>query len=149
MPTFDYRGELSIAGASHDVFSFFADAANLEKITPPWLNFHMLTPQPVQMRVGATIDYRLRVRGLPLRWRTLITCWEPSTRFVDEQVRGPYRIWIHEHTFEQQGQKTLARDHVRYAPPGGRIIDRLFVRRDIERIFAYRAEALRRYFPGT
>jgi ligand-binding SRPBCC domain-containing protein len=149
MQTFDYKGELLIAGALDEVFSFFLDAANLEVITPPWLNFKIITPRPVEMRVGAIIDYRLHVRGLPMRWRTLITCWEPPFRFVDEQVRGPYRIWVHEHTFEQKGSQTLASDHVRYSPPGGWITDRLFVRRDIERIFAYRTEALRRRFPRT
>ncbi len=149
MQTFDYRGELLIDGTRDDVFPFFADAANLEVITPPWLNFKIITPQPVEMRVGAIIDYRLRVHGLPMHWRTLITCWEPPFRFVDEQLKGPYRVWVHEHTFEQKGSQTLARDHVRYAPPGGRLIDRLFVRRDIEQIFAYRTEALRRRFPGA
>ena len=149
MQIFDYKSELLIAGPLDQVFPFFGDAANLEVITPPWLNFKIITPRPVEMRVGAIIDYRLRVHGLPMRWRTLITCWEPPLRFVDEQLRGPYRVWVHEHTFESKGNKTLARDHVRYAPPGGWITDRLFVRRDVERIFAYRTEALRRRFPGT
>jgi ligand-binding SRPBCC domain-containing protein len=145
MRIFDYRGELSIAAGRDEVFPFFSDAANLEMLTPPWLNFRIVTAPPVQMRV----DYRLRVHGFPVRWRTLITCWEPPFRFVDEQLQGPYRVWVHEHTFEQKGGRTLARDHVRYAPPGGWLIDRLLVRRDIERIFAYRTEALRLRFPET
>jgi ligand-binding SRPBCC domain-containing protein len=129
-----------------ELFPFFADAANLERITPPWLGFHILTPPPVEMRQGALIDYRLRVRGIPLRWRTRIAVWEPPARFVDEQVRGPYRLWVHEHTFAEQEGGTLCRDHVRYAVPGGELVHRLLVRPDVERIFAWRQQVLRDLF---
>ena len=120
------------------VFPFFADAANLEAITPSFLNFVVLTRAPIVMRVGARIDYNLRVHGLPLRWQSEITAWEPPHRFVDEQRRGPYRLWIHEHRFEERVGGTLCVDHVRYAVFGGRLIEKFFVRRDLARIFAYR-----------
>ena len=129
-----------------ELFPFFADAANLDAITPKWLHFRIVTPQPVEMREGALIDYKLRVHGLPLRWRTLIREWNPPHHFVDEQLRGPYRQWIHRHTFEPQNGGTLARDIVHYAVPFDFIAHPLVVRRDIEKIFAYRQEALRKRF---
>jgi hypothetical protein len=129
-----------------EVFSFFADAGNLERITPPWLRFRIVTPQPIEMKVGTIIDYELRVHGLPLRWRALIKEWKPPERFVDDQVRGPYRQWIHEHTFEPRDGGALARDLVRYAVPLDFIAHPLFVRRDIERIFSFRRETLRAIF---
>ena len=125
-----------------EVFPFFADAANLERLTPPWLSFRILTPRPVAMAAGALIDYRLRIRGVPVRWRTRIAVWEPPDRFVDEQLRGPYRLWVHEHTFAERDGGTLCRDQVRYAVPGGALVDRLLVRPDVERIFAWRRRAL-------
>ena len=96
---------------------------------------------------SALIDYRLRLRGLPIRWRSEITTWQPPHRFVDEQRRGPYRMWIHEHTFTERDGGTLVGDHVRYAVPGGWLADRLLVRRDLETIFAYRQEKLTEIFP--
>lgn len=127
-----------------EVFPFFADAGILDAIMPPWLHFRIVTPRPIAMRPGALMDYHLRVRGLPLRWRTLIKEWQPPHRFVDEQVRGPYRQWLHEHTFEPSGGGTLARDHVRYAVPGDWLLHQWFVRPGIERIFQFRADALTR-----
>ncbi len=94
------------------------------------------------MQAGTLIDHKLRVRGIPLRWRTLISTWEPPFRFVDEQLRGPYRQWIHEHTFEERDGGTLTRDVVRYSVFGGALVDRLFVRRDVEKIFTYRTQRL-------
>lgn len=129
------------------LFSFYADAHNLEVITPPWLNFEILTPGPIDMRPGARIDYRLRVRWVPVRWQSEITVWEPASRFVDEQRRGPYRRWVHTHTFIEQDCGTLCHDHVEYAVPGGRLVNRLMVRRDVAKIFSYRAEAMRRRYP--
>jgi len=128
------------------VFPFFGDARNLQRLTPPWVHFTILTPDPIEMRAGALIDYRIRIHGLPLRWRTRITAWEPPFRFVDEQLRGPYRQWIHEHTFEALPGGTLCRDRVRYAVWGGALINRLFVRADIQRIFAHREQAIREIF---
>ena len=130
-----------------EVFPFFADAGNLEAITPPWLSFSITTPRPIEMRVGALIEYRLKLHGLPIRWLTVIADWEPGVRFVDTQVRGPYALWHHTHEFEPDGEGTLMRDTVRYAlplGPLGALAHRAFVARDLERIFDYRAAALSR-----
>jgi ligand-binding SRPBCC domain-containing protein len=129
------------------VFDFFAEAHNLERITPPWLSFTVLTPDPIEMRVGALIDYRLRVHGIPLRWTSRIEDWEPGRSFVDRQLRGPYGLWHHRHTFAEEGQGTVVGDEVDYAMPFGALGDLahpLFVRRDLERIFTYRHEAVPR-----
>jgi ligand-binding SRPBCC domain-containing protein len=131
-----------------DVFPFFADARNLEALTPPFLCFEILSAGPIEMRVEAFIDYRLRVHGLPLRWRSEITAWDPPHLFVDEQRRGPYRLWRHTHRFAADGEATLVEDDVEYAVWGGALVDRLFVKRDLDRIFAFRREALLRRFGG-
>jgi ligand-binding SRPBCC domain-containing protein len=131
-----------------EVFPFFAEARNLEQLTPPWLKFEVLTPEPLAMRAGALIDYRIRIHSLPIRWQTEIVAWEPPHRFVDVQLRGPYRLWHHTHTFEEKEGGTLCRDEVRYWPHGGALMNWLFVRRDVERIFQYREEKLRELF-GT
>lgn len=148
MREYELRTEVRVPGTVGEVFPFFADAGNLEKLTPPWLKFQILTPRPIEMRVGALIDYRIWLRIVPMRWRTKITAWEPPHRFVDEQLRGPYRQWIHEHTFSQDGDEVVVRDHVRYAVPGGpgleRLVHRFLVKPDLDRIFAYRVEAMRR-----
>jgi ligand-binding SRPBCC domain-containing protein len=128
------------------VFPFFADAGNLEILTPPWLRFEIVTPRPIVMRSGAFIDYRLRLHGVHLRWQSEITAWEPPHRFVDEQRRGPYRVWIHEHTFTESKGGCEVRDFVRYAAPGGWLVDRLFVRHDVRRIFEYRTRKLQELF---
>lgn len=131
-----------------DVFPFFSDAHNLEAITPPWLRFSIRTPAPIAMHAGTHIDYALRVRGLPMRWRSRISAWEPPFHFVDEQCRGPYRRWIHHHRFEASEGGTLCSDHVRYAPLGGWLANALIVRHELRRIFTYRQEALLRHFGG-
>jgi len=128
------------------VFPFFADAGNLETITPPWLRFEIVTPRPIAMRTGALIEYRLRLHGIPVRWQSEITAWEPPHRFVDEQRRGPYRAWIHEHTFTESKGGSEVRDLVRYAAPGGWLVDLLFVRHDVRRIFEYRTRKLQEIF---
>jgi ligand-binding SRPBCC domain-containing protein len=143
-----FEAELWLPAPRAAVCAFFADAGNLDSITPPWLNFRTVTPPPIVMAAGTLIDYKLRVRGFPMRWRTKITAWQPPSRFVDEQLRGPYRLWVHEHTFEDRNGGTLARDKVRYAVPFDFVAHRLLVRPDVERIFAYRQEKLRAFFGG-
>lgn len=129
-----------------EVFRFFADAGNLERITPGWLRFRIVTPLPVEMRVGALIDYRLRMRGAPIRWRTRISVWEPPHRFEDEQVRGPYRLWAHEHTFTPVREGTLCVDRVRFRAPLGALVHDAFVVPEVRRIFRSRGETLARLF---
>ncbi|MEI7733539.1 MAG: SRPBCC family protein [Verrucomicrobiota bacterium] len=142
----EFQTELWLPLSPEELFPFFADAANLDAITPPWMHFHIVTPPPITMREGALIDYKLRVRGVPLRWRTRISAWQPPHRFVDEQLRGPYRQWIHEHTFEARDGGTLTRDVVRYAVPFDFILHGWLVRPDVEKIFRYRARALQQRF---
>lgn len=127
---------------AEELFPFFANASNLETITPPWLGFRILTPLPITMGSGAEIDYRLTLHGIPIRWTTRITAWEPPRRFVDEQVRGPYRVWRHEHSFEPLEGGTLMTDRVEYAHLGGPLLERLLVRPDVERIFRWRRSRL-------
>jgi ligand-binding SRPBCC domain-containing protein len=127
------------------VFAFFADAFNLEAITPPWLGFRVVTPGPIEMGPGTLIEYRLRLHGLRVDWLTRIEIWEPGRRFVDTQVRGPYRVWRHTHVFEDHPEGTLVRDRVSYAiplGPLGELARLLFVRRDLDRIFDYRHSAV-------
>ncbi len=148
MKTYSLDDELVLPVALGEVFDFFAEAGNLEKLTPPWLRFEVLSEGPITMAAGALIDYRIHWRGIPLRWRTEIEVWEPPHRFVDRQIRGPYRLWRHEHLFIDRGNSTSIIDRVEYAPFGGALAQRLVVARDVKRIFAYRHEVLRRDF-GT
>jgi ligand-binding SRPBCC domain-containing protein len=140
------RREQRLPGAPEDVFPFFADARNLEAITPPFLGFRVVTPEPIEMGAGTLIEYRLRLRGVPLRWRTRIAVWDPPRRFVDVQLSGPYRLWHHTHDFEPDGAGgTLMRDTVRYAMPFGtlgRLAQALVVRRDLDAIFSFRQSAV-------
>jgi ligand-binding SRPBCC domain-containing protein len=127
-----------------DVFLFFGEAANLERITPPELRFRITTPQPIIMREGTLIQYRLRLFGIPIRWKTRISAWEPPHRFVDEQLSGPYRTWIHTHRFTDLGGSTLMKDEVLYDlpfPPLGQWAHPI-IRMELNRIFAYRREAI-------
>jgi ligand-binding SRPBCC domain-containing protein len=146
MKTHSPKSDLWLPQPLEEIFAFFADARNLQKITPPWLDFRILTPGEIVMREGALIDYRLKVRGVPLRWRSEITVWDPPRRFVDRQLRGPYRSWIHEHRFEEKKGGTLVTDDVRYSVYGGELIRKLFVARDVQKIFAYRTKILRELF---
>ena len=130
-----------------DVFEFFSDAANLQALTPPFLNFKILSPLPIEMKTGARIEYSISLFRIPMRWRTHITVWEPGVRFVDEQESGPYALWRHTHTFEAQGDETVMVDRVEYREPLGFlgwIANKLFVHRMLKRIFDYRYESVER-----
>jgi ligand-binding SRPBCC domain-containing protein len=148
MKPYLFQCELWLPQPRAVVFDFFADARNLQTITPPWLHFVILTPTPIEMRPGALIDYKLRVHGFPLRWQTEITEWNPPHHFVDQQLRGPYTLWHHTHRFFDQDGGTRCVDEVRYRPPGGALINYLFVKRDVQKIFAYRQQQLQKHFGG-
>lgn len=129
-----------------ETFAFFSRARNLQQITPPWLRFEVLTPEPIAMRTGTVIEYRLRLHGIPLRWSALIEDFEVNRAFVDRQIQGPYRLWHHRHEFEAHTGGTLVRDHVHYRlplGPLGELAHRLQVRRDLDRIFDFRTTAVR------
>ena len=146
MKTFLFKTQQTLERPLTEVFEFFSNAHNLTEITPPWLNFEVLTPAPIEMTVGTRIDYRLKLRGFPIRWQSEITKWNPPHFFADEQRRGPYRLWRHTHTFDEVKEGVVVGDTVEYAVWGNELIGRLFVRPDIEKIFAYRAEQLNEIF---
>ena len=138
--------EMWLPLAIGQVFSFFSDAFNLEQLTPPWVHFQVLTPRPIEMCVGMRLDYRLRIRHVPIRWGSEITVWQPPHQFVDEQRRGPYLYWIHRHDFEEKDGGTLVRDHVDYLPRGwicAPLINHLLVAPDLQVIFNYRHKKIR------
>jgi len=140
--TFRLQTELLLPRPLAEIFPFFSDAHNLERLTPPWLHFQILASGPIEMKMGTLIDYRLRVHGIPVHWQSQITKWEPPYRFVDRQTRGPYRLWVHEHTFSENGKGTLVKDTVEYAVLGGKLVQKFLVAPDLKRIFAYRHQRL-------
>lgn len=141
------KATMEVQRPIEEVFRFFSDAENLEAITPPWLNFRILTPMPFQIREGSLLDYKIRLHMIPIRWRTEICVWQPSRRFVDQQLKGPYKKWYHEHTFYDLGNGvTSVVDDVHYIPRGGSLIHRLMVKPDLEKIFTYRQEKLTEIF---
>ncbi|HEY1684268.1 MAG TPA: SRPBCC family protein [Tepidisphaeraceae bacterium] len=148
MREFVFHQEFLAPAPVEKVFPFFTDVRNLQRITPPWLDFKILSPGDIEMRKGALIDYKLKIRGIPVRWQSEITAWEPPVRFVDEQLHGPYKMWIHEHRFEERDGGTMCIDHVRYAVPGGALVEKFLVRPDIEKIFAHRVQVLKEVFGG-
>ena len=141
MSTYLLQRELWIPKPLSTVFDFFSCAENLERITPPWMSFRILTPPPITMKQGVQVAYALRVRGIPLRWLTEIERWNPPFEFVDVQAKGPYQLWRHTHRFSELGRGTLVVDNVEYALGFGivgRMVHRLQVARDLSGIFDYR-----------
>jgi ligand-binding SRPBCC domain-containing protein len=148
-PEHVYEATQHIPRPIPEVFAFFSDEANLERLTPPWLGFRVLGKSTPEIGAGTLIDYRLSLSGLPLKWRTLIEVWEPGKRFVDTQLKGPYKKWHHTHTFEAEGEGTRMRDRVVYQLPLGRLGDLVAlwkVRRQVQEIFAYRTQVIREIF---
>lgn len=142
---------LVVPRSRDEVFPFFADAANLERLTPPFLGFTILTPLPIDMRAGALIDYRIKLNGIPMRWRTLIESYDPPNSFVDTQVKGPYAHWHHTHTFRDVPGGTEIGDVVRYElplGPLGRLAHAVMVKRQLATIFDYRTRVMMELF-GT
>lgn len=141
-----FRTKLELPLARERLFPFFAEAANLERITPPELNFRIVTPPPITMTEGTLIEYRLRLMGVPFEWLTRIAVWDPPKEFVDEQVKGPYRTWVHKHLFVETPYGTRVHDSVTYELPFyplGELAAPL-VHLQLRRIFSFRARALER-----
>jgi ligand-binding SRPBCC domain-containing protein len=144
MRSYRLTREQWIPRALEEAFAFFSRPENLEEITPPFLNFHIVRAEN-ELRTGSIIEYRLKVRGIPMRWTSEITVWEPPRRFVDTQLRGPYALWRHQHTFVAENGGTRIGDDVEYALPFGvvgQLVHALLVRRDVEQIFEYRKQRL-------
>lgn len=153
MRTYTLNREQVIPKPLDNIFGFFTKAENLALITPPSLAFRVLTPSPVTMERGRIIDYTIRLFGVEIRWRSMITTFEPPHYFVDEQIMGPYSFWHHTHTFERRGTSTtVMHDRVRYALPlcfsglPQDILHRLYVRPNLEHIFDYRRDVIDRMF---
>jgi ligand-binding SRPBCC domain-containing protein len=149
MTTYDIHRRQWVAHPLDKVFDYFYRAENLEQLTPPFLRFH-ITQAPPRMEAGARIEYKLRVRGLPLHWLTIIEKWDPPHEFVDIQAKGPYKLWHHTHHFRAENGGTTIEDSIRYALPFGplgRLVNRLMVARDVAMIFDYREQKVREIFP--
>ena len=148
MKTWVFESEQWLQLPPNQVFLFFANAFKLELITPPMLQFRVLTPPPIRMQAGTVIDYRLKLHGIPLQWQREITGWEAPFRFVDVQRRGPYRLWRHEHTFINADGGILAHDYVEYAVLGGALVTKLLLEPALNKISAYRELKLRELLAG-
>jgi hypothetical protein len=152
MPTCVFRADQFVPRPLNEVFDFFSQAENLQKLTPPWLHFRIISVNPTPIGKGTLIKYSLRWRIFPIRWTTEIIEWEPPYRFVDLQLKGPYKQWRHEHRFAPEGNGTRISDEVQYALPFGplgKIAHSVKVKKDVETIFAYRRQAVDRLFGET
>jgi len=144
-----FESKLVIDKPIYEVFEFFCKAENLQKLTPPTLNFKILTELPIEMKKGSRIDNRIKLYGVPVKWKTEITKWDPPFEFEDTQLKGPYKLWKHRHIFKDLGDKTEMTDIVEYNPKGfpfNTILDKLIVKKEIEKIFNYRTEKINQYF---
>lgn len=141
--------ETAVSKPIEEVFAFFINAENLNVITPPELNFTIITPLPIDIKKGTLIDYKIKLNGVSFKWKTEITLWEPPFRFIDTQLKGPYKVWIHEHICVSQGNGTIVKDIVSYLPPGWLfepVIHKLVVKKRLDRIFDYRQNKIRSIF---
>ena len=145
MKIYTLKRKQSFALSLQDVFEFFGKPENLEKITPRSVGFYILTPRPIKMKTGTVLDYTIRLFGIPIRWTTLITEYDPPNKFSDVALRGPYSFWFHTHTFKTDNNETIMKDEVRYALPFGfigRLAHFLWVKRQLNYIFDYRAQVI-------
>ena len=146
MKIYTLKKEQKISKNILDVFDFFSRPENLSRITPPKMGFNILTPSPIEMKEGALIDYTVKILGIPIRWRTLITKYDPPNIFIDQQLKGPYSLWHHTHVFKKiSDNETLIEDIVLYTIPFGfigRIVHYLYIKRDLEKIFSYRKKKI-------
>jgi len=149
MRPFIFRAEQFVPRPLEQVFEFFSKAENLQQLTPPWLHFRILSVDPTPVRQGTLIQYSLRWRIFPIRWTTEIIAWDPPHRFVDIQLKGPYKLWRHEHRFIADGNGTRIADEVQYRLPFGAfgsLAHSLKVKNDVETIFAYRTKVVQQLF---
>ena len=149
MKTFEINMKQYINKPLEVVFEFFSKPENLEMITPKSLSFNILTPTPIKMEKGSLIDYTIRLFGVPIHWRTLISDYEPPFRFVDQQIKGPYTFWHHTHTFRLVEGGVEIIDQVKYSLPLGwlgTLVHAIWVRKDLEKIFEYRKSVIQNYF---
>jgi ligand-binding SRPBCC domain-containing protein len=146
MKTHLLTSEIWLPTSPDAAFAFCSDMDHLAETIPPRLHFRLRTGGPVTLELGSEFDYTIRLHGFRLRWRGKITAWEPPHRFVDEQIRGPYRLWRHEHVFEERDGGTVCHDRVQYAHVGGWPVHRLLVKPNLDRIWAYRLQIFRRHF---
>ena len=149
MKTFQLQTQIWLPQSPDKIFDFFSHPRNLDRLTPPWLKFRIETPEAIKIAPGTLLDYRLRIHGVPIRWQSEVSAWQPPHRFVDRQTKGPYSLWVHEHTFEDYQGGTLVGDNVEYAVPGGIIVRKFLVAPDLERIFKYRHQVLSGLFHGS
>lgn len=144
-----YTEETIINRPIDEVFEFFSKAENLNLLTPTFLKFKILTPLPIAMGVGTLIDYKISLNGIPFTWKTKISTWKKNEVFVDEQLRGPYKVWIHEHKFEVVDSGVKMTDTVQYLSPGWivePIINKLYIEKKVKEIFEFRKKVLLQYF---
>jgi ligand-binding SRPBCC domain-containing protein len=146
MKTYQLKTEIWLPRPREEVFGFFAEPANLERLTPAWLRFEIITKLTGAIEKGFQLNYQLRIHGVPIKWQSVISDWEPPHRFVDQQTRGPYKFWVHEHKFMEHNRGTLVRDNVQYSVPGGILVQKFIVAPDLDRIFKYRHMVLQTIF---
>ena len=149
MKVFEINKTQFIEKPIEKVFDFFSKPENLEKITPKYLAFNIISSLPIKMKKGKIIDYTIRLLKFRVHWRTLITSYEPPYLFIDEQIKGPYKFWHHTHTFESKNGGVEITDKVRYAIPFGWlgwILNFFWIRPDLEKIFNYRKDIIQKYF---